>query len=89
MRVGDVDGACLACLDAFKRTVGVGPNFRQIEFRHWHPRTAWPSRGRFPEKVVIIEGEKAAIPTTGRKMPGIVIFPHRYHPMPEGKEFFL
>jgi hypothetical protein len=89
MRVGDVDGACLAWLDASKRTVGVRPHFRQIEFRHWDPRTAWPSRGRFPEKIVIIEGDKAADHTTASKMPGDVIFPHRYHPLPEGKEFFL
>jgi hypothetical protein len=41
------------------------------------------------KKIVTIDGEKAAKHTTGIQMPDDVIFQHRYHPMPEGKESFL
>jgi hypothetical protein len=41
------------------------------------------------KKIVTIEGEKAAKHTTARQMPGDVIFQHRYHPLPDGKESIL
>jgi hypothetical protein len=41
------------------------------------------------KKIVAIEGEKVATPTTWCRMRGCVLFRHRYHPMPESEEAFL
>jgi hypothetical protein len=47
------------------------------------------SRRLLEKTIGTIEGEKAAICTIGRRMPGCVFFLHRYHPETGEREIFL